>query len=59
MLGMYINTIFRFMDKSYKPPSNILKAFFQTMLTFITKKKKELNNQTILNQIQKAVDAFF
>ena len=59
MLGMYIDTTLALMDKSHKPPSNTLKAIFQATLTFITKTKEEPNNQTILDEIQKAAHASF
>ncbi len=59
MLGMYIDTTLALMDEGHKPPSDTLKALFQATLMFITKTKKEPNNQTILDEIQKAADASF
>lgn len=59
MLGMYIDTTLALMDEGHKPPSDTLKALFQATLTFITKTKEGPNNQTILDEIQKAADATF
>ena len=59
ILGMYIDTTLALMDEGHKPPSDTFKAIFQATLTFITKTKNEPNNQTILDKIQKAADAFF
>ncbi len=59
ILGMYIDTTLAFMDEGHKPPLDTIKALFQATLTFITKTKEEPNNQTILNEIQKAVTATF
>ncbi len=59
MLSMYIDTTLALMDEGHKPPPNTLKASFQATLTFITKTKEEPNNQTILDEIQKAADASF
>lgn len=39
------------MDEGHKSLSNTLKALFQATLTFITKIKKEPNNQTIPDKI--------
>ncbi len=59
MLGMYIDTTLALMDEGHKPPPDTLKAHFQAKLTFIIKNKKEPNNQTILDEIQKATDTSF
>ena len=59
ILEIYIDTILALMDEGYKPPPNTLKVFFQAKLMFITKTKEESNNQTILDEIQKAADASF
>lgn len=59
MLSIYIDTTFVFINKGNKPLSNIFKAIFQAILTFITKIKKEPNNQTILDKIQKVANAYF
>ena len=57
MLGMYIDTTLALMADGHKPPMETFKAFLQATLTFITKTKQEPNNQTILEEIQKAADA--
>lgn len=59
MLGIYIDTTLALMDKGHKPFSDTLKALFQATLIFITKIKEEPNNQTILDEIQKAADTSF
>lgn len=59
MLGMYIDTTPAIMDEGHKPSPDTFKAFFQATLTFITKTKEEPNNQTILDEIQKAADTTF
>ena len=57
MLGMYLNTTLTLMTDSQKPPIETFKAFLQATLKFITKTKQEPNNQTILEETQKAADA--
>ncbi len=59
MLSIYIDTTLALMDEGHKPPPDTLKALFQAILTFITKTKEQPNNQTILDEIQKAADASF
>ncbi len=59
MLGIYIDTTLFLMNKGHKPLSDTFKVLFQAILTFITKTKEEPNNQTILDEIQKAADASF
>ena len=56
ILGRYIDTTLALMADGHKPLNETVKSFFQATLTFITKTKKELNNQTILEEIQKAAD---
>lgn len=45
ILDLYINTTFAFMNKSYKPLSNIFKHFFRLYQYLLAKQKKNLTTE--------------